>query len=84
MAAKDKSGPVSATRDPVAKPSLEPTNETSNSSKGLEPSLTVLPTMSKDDSTIQFGIVEELGYVTTYRRVFRSLGNVCMVISLTS
>ncbi|KAL2809116.1 amino acid/polyamine transporter I [Aspergillus granulosus] len=39
---------------------------------------------SKSGSLLEDGTIEELGYIPAYRRVFRSLGNMCMVISLTS
>ncbi|RAK84384.1 hypothetical protein BO79DRAFT_275719 [Aspergillus costaricaensis CBS 115574] len=38
----------------------------------------------KDDGETEDGIIAELGYVVAYRRVFRSLGNMCMVLALTS
>ncbi|KAJ6016842.1 hypothetical protein N7451_000221 [Penicillium sp. IBT 35674x] len=33
---------------------------------------------------VEDGLMEQLGYLPVYRRVFRSLGNVCMVIALTT
>ncbi|PYI30060.1 hypothetical protein BP00DRAFT_477611 [Aspergillus indologenus CBS 114.80] len=38
----------------------------------------------KDDGETDDDIIAELGYVVVYRRVFRSLGNMCMVLALTS
>lgn len=37
-----------------------------------------------DPDLVEDGTVEELGYTPVYRRVFRSIGNLCMVVSLTS
>lgn len=39
---------------------------------------------SKTNTEVEDGTVLELGYLPVYRRVFHSLGNMCMVIALTS
>lgn len=41
-------------------------------------------TQSNYGTLVERGTIEEFGYAVAYRRVFRSLGNVCMVIALTS
>uniref|UniRef100_A0A093VEJ9 Putative amino-acid permease n=1 Tax=Talaromyces marneffei PM1 TaxID=1077442 RepID=A0A093VEJ9_TALMA len=48
--------------------------------KPLQPS----ETRSNHGAVIESGTIEELGYVAVYRRVFRSLGNMCLVIAVTS
>ena len=35
-------------------------------------------------TVVENGTIEELGYVAVYRRVFRSLGNMCMAVALTT
>ncbi|KAL3457139.1 pyridoxal phosphate-dependent transferase [Aspergillus heterothallicus] len=40
-------------------------------------------TLSDYGTLAEDGIIEELGYTAVYRRVFRSLGNMCMVVALT-
>jgi hypothetical protein len=65
----------------------EPNSELKGDRKhtvAAQSTMSIAPVKSSDDSILQFGIVEELGYVSIYRRVFHSLGNVCMVTSLTS
>lgn len=37
-----------------------------------------------DGDELEDDTMLELGYVQAYRRVFRSVGNLCMVIALTS
>ncbi|KUL83431.1 hypothetical protein ZTR_10962 [Talaromyces verruculosus] len=48
--------------------------------KPLQPS----ETHSNYGTLVEHGTIEEFGYAVAYRRVFRSLGNVCMVVALTS
>ena len=48
--------------------------------KPLQPS----GTQSNYGTLVERGTVEDFGYAVAYRRVFRSLGNVCMVVALTS
>lgn len=40
--------------------------------------------LSKYGTMEEDGTIQELGYVAVYRRVFHSVGNMCMVVSLTS
>lgn len=43
-----------------------------------------LEPVSTYGTVVENGTIEELGYVAVYRRVFRSLGNMCMVVALTT
>ena len=40
--------------------------------------------VTKDSEVVENGTIIEFGYDPVYRRVFKSFGNVCMVLSLTS
>lgn len=47
---------------------------------------TVISIDSKCKEAVEFedGTILELGYAPVYRRVFRMLGNMCLVVALTS
>lgn len=51
---------------------------------GDDESLQHTKALSKYGTMEEDRTIEELGYVAVYRRVFHSVGNMCMVVSLTS
>ena len=55
-----------------------------SSNKATKPATVKDPLLKPRGDEFEDDTVLQLGYVTSYRRVFQSIGNMCMVISLTS